>query len=843
MLPPPALEMSGISKSFGGVRALTAVDLDVSPGEVHGLVGENGAGKSTLIRIAAGTVQAEAGRILVGGKPVEINSPQASRAHGIAVVHQEAELFGDLTVAENMLLGAGLPRTAFGTIDWKHTYGRAGEAIARLGETIDVRQPARGLSIAHRMIAEIAAAIDQRAAILFLDEPSSCLTQREVEALFEQVRRLRELGVAVVFVSHRLEEVKRLSDRITVLRDGHRVWTKRARDIELPEIVSAMVGRAVARPARAGLAEDEREALTGTREAPERVVLSVRHLTDAAGRFVDVSFEVRAGQIVGLYGLVGAGRTELAQAIFGARRVASGRVVLDGRRVTAASPAQAMRDGIAYLPEDRLVQGTFGRLSVQLNTVVAVLRRWATFMITSPAAEAASTRHVLAQLQARYSGVEQPVQTLSGGNQQKVVVGRWLLTDPRVLLLDEPTRGVDVGAKAEIHRLIEQLAREGKTVLLISSELPEVMAMSDRVLVLREGRLAGQFDPRMDGEETIAAAALPEAAAAPDRKLGRRMLHVRVARLVRELGLFFALLMIVGVMVSLRAESFATVDNVLHVARSISLLAIMALGATLVIGSGGIDISVGSLLGLVAALAAKAALAGWPIGGVVAAAVGLGAACGALNATASLAARVHPIVVTLAGISVYRGVMLAVTNGEDVPRGFGAEACLPETFRAIAEGWWLGVPKLVWYAALVTIATGVCLRSTRTGRSLLAVGGSPRAAALIGLPDRRLKLLAFSVNGALIGLAALLYAGYQGRVQSNDGEGMELQAIAAAVIGGCAITGGTASATGTALGALLIGLIYNALVLLGIPSYWHQLFIGGLILFAVVLDAQLRRIR
>jgi len=831
--------MTGICKSFGGVRALSEVDFDVRAGEVHGLVGENGAGKSTLIRIAAGTVRADAGQIFVNGQPVQISSPAASRACGIAVVHQEAELFGELSVAENMLLGAGLPRTRAGTIDWKQTYRRASEALARLGEHFDVRQPARQLRIAHRMIAEIAAAIDQQAAILFLDEPSSCLTHREVESLFRQVQRLRELGVAVVFVSHRLEEVKRLSDRITVLRDGQRIWTRPAADVEPAEIISAMVGRRTTH-----LFESPRRP-TATPDPARRCrtpVLSVRHLTDAEGRFVDVSLDVYPGEILGLYGLIGAGRSELAQAIFGMRRIARGRILLDGEPIRPNNPAGAVRAGIAYLPEDRLVQGIFARLSVRLNTVVTVLRRWSWLFTTNAPREAGAVRQALGELDVRYSSTEQAIQTLSGGNQQKVVVARWLLTDPRVLLLDEPTRGVDVAAKAEIHRLIGRLAEAGKAIVLISSELPEVLAVSDRVLVLRAGHLAGRFDPRRDDETAIAAAALPETPTQGEPQAGPMHRARPLLRRLRAFGLTLALLAIVAVMSALRPENFATLDNALHVARSISILTIMALGATLVIASGGIDISVGSLLGLLAALAGKAALAGAPVGGVVVMALLLGAACGAINAAASLAARVHPIVITLAGISIYRGIMLAITGGEDVPRGIGSEASLPETFRAVAEGWWLGVPKLVWYAAAVTVAAGVLLRWTRTGRALLAAGGSPQAAALIGLPQRRLTLLAFAIGGALVGLAALLYAGYQGRVQSNDGEGMELQAIAAAVIGGCAITGGTASASGTALGALLIGLIYNALVLLGISSYWHQLFIGGLILAAVVLDRQLRRI-
>jgi len=815
------LRLSSIDKRFGGVPALRQAHLDVRPGEIHGLVGENGAGKSTLINIATGVVKPDAGEVVLGGEQVAISGPRHAAALGIAVVHQEADLFSQLSIAENMLLRRGLASRG-GLINWGATYREGERLVAALGESFDVRQSAAGLSVARRMMAEIAAAVSERARVLFLDEPTSALTLQEIDRLFEQVRQLRAQGVGVVYVSHRLEEVLALCDRVTVMRDGETVDTLPVEGLTLPQVVAKMVGRDLAqmyakRPVAAG-----------------DVRLSVKGATDKDGAFHNVSLDVRAGEIVGLYGFVGAGRSEFGQALFGLRRLRGGTVYIDGKPLIPRGPRQAVREGLAYLPEDRLVQGIFRGHAVRTNASVAALPRLCTAGWIRTKAERALAHDVVDSMNVRATSIEQPIVTLSGGNQQKVVFGRWQSTSPRVLVLDEPTRGVDVGAKGEIHKLICDLAEQGTAVLLISSELPEIMAMSDRVVTLSEGRTTGCFDPKRNSEEEVAAAAVPRAV--EDKALTASAAPspgMRWARF-RELGLLGFVLLLAGGMALFKPDQFATMENFLDVLANAALPGILAMGALLIICAGGIDISVGSMMGLVGAAAALAAKAGWPPMACLALAMAVGCGLSMLNGGTALLARIHPIIVTLAGISIYRGLMRWLTQAREVIQ-------LPSGYRALATGEFLGIPKICWYVLVVTLLVHFLLRYTLPGRRMLALGNSESAARLIGLSKTRLTLLVFAVSGMLVGLTAVLHAGYYGKVQANTGEGWELRAIAATVIGGTNILGGRGSAPGTLLGAFLVALLSNVLTLAHISSYWQHFFVGALILLAVIADMLLHR--
>ena len=817
------LRLSDIDKSFSGAPALRGARLDVAAGEVLGLVGENGAGKSTLINIATGLLKPDAGEILLDGEPILISNTRHAADLGIAVVHQEADLFAQLSIAENMLLGRGLARGPGGLINWPATNREAAALVSAMGESFDVRELAGGLSVARRMMAEIAAAVSQRARVLFLDEPTSALTLKEIKNLFEQIRRLRDAGVAIVYVSHRLDEVLEICGRVTIMRDGGTIETHAAEGLTLGRIVSAMVGR-------------ELSSIFEKREVPiGEVRLRVEHATGAGGAFRDVSLDVRAGEIVGVYGFVGAGRSELGQALFGIQPLVSGKVAIDGKEVRIRSPRQAVKLGLACLPEDRLVQGVFRGHPLRTNASVASLRKLSVAGWVRADEERGLARRVIDDMNVRAESMEQAIGTLSGGNQQKVVFGRWQATNPRVLILDEPTRGVDVGAKGEIHKLICDMAGQGTAILLISSELPEIMAMSDRVITLSEGANTGVFEPRSDSQEAIAAAAVPRNA---DKDGGARPSRSLLANFLqfRELGLLTFILILAGAMTVLKGNTFASSGNFFDILASAALPAIMAQGAMLIICGGGIDISVGSMMGLVAASAALAAKAGAPVPVCLLMAVALGMTFSVLNAATSLAARIHPIIVTLAGISIYRGIMRIVTGGKEVMQ-------LPDAYRALADGHMLGIPKICYYVVAVTAVTHVFLRYTIWGRRVLALGNSETAARLIGLSKTRLTLMVFAYSGMLVGLAAVLEPGYYGKVQANTGAGMELKAIAAAVIGGTNILGGRGSALGTLLGAFLVALLYNMLTLLEASSYWQNIFVGGLILLAVVLDALLRQLR
>ncbi|MCX5758363.1 MAG: ATP-binding cassette domain-containing protein, partial [Candidatus Hydrogenedentes bacterium] len=617
------LELDDIRKSFGGAPALRGARFDVRAGEVHGLVGENGAGKSTLINIATGLYRADSGAIVFDGQRVSFSTTrqaarQAAKA-GIAVVHQEADLFAQLSLAENMLLSRGLVRRGL-LIDWHATYREAERIVAAMGESFDVREEASGLSVARRMMAEIAAAVSEQARVLFLDEPTSSLTSKEIENLFARIRGLRDVGVGIVYVSHRLEEVLQLCDRVTIMRDGETVDTQSAQALTIDRMVAAMVGRDVARETACG------------ERALGNVRLRVEHATGRTGAFRDVSLEVCAGEIVGLYGFVGAGRSEFAQALFGIEAPASGTVAVDGEPLKIRSPRQAVKAGLAYLPEDRLVQGIFRTHPLRTNASVAALRNLSVAGIVRGRKERALAARVMREMNVRATTMEQPIGTLSGGNQQKVVFGRWQALNPRVLLLDEPTRGVDVGAKAEIHKLIRDRVANGTAVLLISSELPEIMALSDRVVTLSEGRVTGTFAPRIDGEEAIAAAAVPRASdGEPGRGQARTGAVTRMLRF-RELGLLGFIAVLSIVMTVLKPAEFANVQNAFDILANAALPAIMAQGAMLIICAGGIDISVGSMMGLVAAVAALAAKAGAPPLACLALAAATGVVCGLLNA-------------------------------------------------------------------------------------------------------------------------------------------------------------------------------------------------------------------
>ena len=490
--PPIAVAMSGISKQFGATQALSDVSLELRAGEIQALVGENGAGKSTLAKILAGIHTPDAGTIELAGEPTVIRDPSDARARGIAVVHQEPRLFPDLSVAENVFIGH-VPSGRFGTVDWGTMRSRSEAIFEQLDVRIDPKALVRGLSMADQQLIEIARSLSIDARILILDEPTASLSAHEVARLFAIVRRLRSRGVAILFVSHRLDEVFELCDRTTVLRDGRNVVTAPTADLTTADLIRHMVGRAVT--------------LFPRTESPVGdVLLEVEGLT-RAGEFEDVSFTARAGEIVGFAGLVGAGRTEVARVLFGVDQRDAGTVRLGGNEVAFASPSQAMAAGVAYLPEDRHQEGLVLDFSIAENVTLPILPRLFPRLFLQSSRERSVGDDYATRLDVRMTGVDQSASALSGGNQQKVVLAKWLATEPRLLILDEPTRGIDIGAKVEVHRIISELAAEGLAILLISSDLPEVLAMSDRIVVLHEGRITAEIGRANATEEAVMYAA------------------------------------------------------------------------------------------------------------------------------------------------------------------------------------------------------------------------------------------------------------------------------------------------------------------------------------------------
>jgi len=494
------LSLEGVSKSFGAVAALRDVRLELFGGEAHGLVGENGAGKSTLVKILAGVHAPDAGTVALDGHPLQLSGPAQARAAGIEVIYQEPTLFPDLSVAENIFMGRQ-PLRGLRRIDTARMRADASELFARLGVRLDPDRPARGLSIADQQLVEIAKAISLDARILVMDEPTAALSGVEVDRLFAVTRSLRDAGAAVLFVSHRFDEVFALCQRITVMRDGRWVSTDPADDLTVDELVRRMVGREVS------ALYPKRDSTVG------RPRLQVRGLT-RHGSFTDVGFTVHSGEIVALAGLVGAGRSEVCRAIFGVDRYDAGEVTVDGVRLSNGDTAAAITAGIALVPEDRRQQGLVMELSVERNATLP--RRWALAVggLLTGATERRAAATWAQRLQVKAARLSDPVHMLSGGNQQKVVLAKWLATTPRVLIVDEPTRGIDIGTKAEVHRLMSQLAGDGVAVLMVSSELPEVLGMADRILVMHEGRLTADIPRAQAGEESVMRAATGQAAAA-----------------------------------------------------------------------------------------------------------------------------------------------------------------------------------------------------------------------------------------------------------------------------------------------------------------------------------------
>lgn len=490
----PIVEMKNIHKSFFNVQVLKGVDFDLVPGEIHALMGENGAGKSTLMKILTGIHKSNSGEIHYKGNLTEYHSPKEAEKAGIAVIHQELNIIPYLTVAENMFLGKELRRQPFGILKTKEMNEKTREYLNRLGIDLDPQKEAGDLSVGQQQMIEIARAIAADTEVLIMDEPTAALTDREIETLFTVMNQLRKEGVAIIYISHRMEEIFRMCDRITVLRDGQSIGTKVTSETDFEEIVKMMVGREL------GERFPERTAEIGE----DRFVVKDLSLE---GLFQNISFNVRKGEILGVAGLMGAGRTEIMETIFGARKKTGGRIYMDGKELNIRKPHHAIEAGIGFITEDRKDEGLVLGLTVRENLAIPNLKKLSKSAVIVKQKEKQWTEEMIQKLRIKTSGPEQEVKSLSGGNQQKVVFGKWLGTEPKLLILDEPTRGVDVGAKKEIYSIMNELTEKGFSIIMVSSELPEILGMSDRVMVIHEGKLTAILDKKEASQEKIMEAA------------------------------------------------------------------------------------------------------------------------------------------------------------------------------------------------------------------------------------------------------------------------------------------------------------------------------------------------
>ena len=830
-----AASLAGVTKIFGGTVAVSDVTIELRGGEVLALLGENGAGKSTCVKLLAGVHKPDTGVVIIGGQQKRFSSPLEAQHAGVAVMHQHPGLFPDLSIAENLFIGQTGAR-------WKLDYGTMQSEAARLlkmvGLDADVSQPLGKLRTSEQQLVEVARALSLDARVLIMDEPTAALSQREVERLFAVVDSLRSRGVAMMFVGHRMDEIYRVADRIAVLRDGRLVGTELTADLSRERAITMMVGRSLD-----GLYPRH----TAT---PGKVVLEVKGLT-REGTFEDISFQLRAGEILGFGGLVGSGRTEIARVLFGIDQPTSGTIWIDGTTVQFGSASAAMGQGIAYVSEDRIGQSLVMDFSILNNASLTVLDEATSGGMMSRSKELKLAEPFLDRLRLRFSSYGQPVSSLSGGNQQKVVLSKWLATKPRILILDEPTQGIDVQAKADVHAMMADLANQGMAIILISSELPELLGMSDRMIVLREGHITGRFERDEATQEKVIGAATDAIVRKIDGEVVAKPVHSGIEHIElqshqsplkrifarREFGLIAAMLAVI-IPISILNIRMLSGANLSALAMDAGLLMIVAIAQMLVLITRSIDLSVAAIIGL-AAYGAASTLHAHPdigvIGGVLLA-CGIGLVAGLVNGLIITYGRVPAIVVTLGTMSVFRGINSIWAGGTQVSADQVPQSWLDMTSANI-----LGVPAIILIAIVTLLIAGYVLRYTSLGRELYAIGSNPDGARLIGIPARPRILLAFAAAGLLAGFDGALWASRYATVDARVAYGFELTVIAAVVVGGVAVRGGSGTVLGVAAGALLLLVINNGLTLVRVDPLWLQGVYGLVILVAIGIDAYVAR--
>ena len=823
------------SKSFGGTLALRDVSFDLISGEVLALLGENGAGKSTCVKLLAGVHRPTMGSVLVGGIPVSFNSPLDAQRAGVAVMHQHPGLFPELSIAENVYMGHMPTLGAFG-FDRARIRAEAARLLSSIGLNIDVDRELGSLRTSEQQLVEIARALSLDARVLIMDEPTAALSQREVTRLFEVVKDLKARGVAIMFVGHRMDEIFRISDRVAVLRDGALVGLEPVAQLPRERAIRLMVGR-------------ELSSLYPKNGAvPGETVLETRVLS-RIGEFEDIEINVRRGEILGFGGLVGSGRTEIARVLFGITSPTSGDILMGGAPVTFASPKDAMAAGIAYVSEDRLGQSLVMDFPIVENAALTVLGKTQTNGFSSRKKVLELVIPHLRRLKLRFGSYDQLVNTLSGGNQQKVVLSKWLATEPRLLILDEPTQGIDVESKAEVHAMISDLAKQGMAIILISSEMPELIGMCDRIVVLREGRKTAEFTRIDASQEKVLRAATdvePPAhlrlaqsadASAKAEIPGQQRSAWALIFAHREIGLVAAMLAVIIPVAFINPRIFSAA-NMTTVAMDAALLMVVTLAQMLVLVTRNIDLSVSSVIGL-AAYGSASIMQGNPDLGIIAgvtAACGIGMLCGLFNGVIVTFGRVPAIVVTLGTLSVFRGINSLWAGGKQISADKVPQAWLDMTSARV-----LGIPLVVIIAVAILAGAAALLSRTAKGRELFAIGSNPGGAELIGIPAKRHILMAFTVAGILAGFTGALWASRYATVDARVATGYELSVIAAAVVGGVAIRGGAGTVLGIALGALTLLVIRNGLTLVRVDPLWLQGVYGLVILIAIGIDTFVAR--
>jgi ribose transport system ATP-binding protein len=822
-----ALRLTDVRKSFGAVRALKGVTLEVRAGEVHALLGENGAGKSTLMAVAAGSLQPDEGTVEIAGDRLTTASPSAAQALGLGVVYQHPALAEDLTVVENMLLS--MPRKLRPSYSKAPAWAR--QALATIGaEKIDVGSRISELTAAESQLVEIAKALALDPKVLILDEPTAALESEEVEHLFEQVRAIRERGTAIVYISHRIPEVEAIADRLTVLRDGATRGTFRVDEVDEARILELIAGR-------------ELEAVFPEKLGPDAsgaTVLSVKDLS--GGNFDDISLDVKEGEIVGIAGVAGNGQREFVRALAGLGHH-TGEVNVNGASVNLRNARVAQRDGVFYVSSDRQREGIFPALSVRENAVASSLQSFTNFGVVGSKEERAALAEQEKELAIKTASQEADISSLSGGNQQKVVFARAMLGRPKVLICDEPTQGVDVGARVEIYRLLRELAADGCAIIVCSSDALELVGLCDRVMVFSRGQTVAMLEQEGVTESTITGAAVTSTTERKAKaKKEERRSYGRLGRFLRGDGVAAPVLALVIVALAIFTQAqnsdFLNSFNIENLLLLSTALILVGLGQLVVLLTAGVDLSVGPMMGLALVILTGFATdgkgtSGFIIGLVLAIAAGIG--IGLINGGLVQFARINPVIATLATYIGVQGIALLINP---IPTGLFAAGATETLSKTVA-----GIPIVFIACVVIAVLAEFTLRRGRLGLALRAVGSNEAAAHRMGVNVGLTRISAYCIAGTFAALAAVMLAVQIGTGDATAGQSYTLQSISAVVLGGASIYGGRGSFLGAVLGALLLTEMINAITFLELGEAWQYWFPGAVILIAAAIFARVSRIR
>jgi len=820
-----ALRLTEVRKAFGAVHALKGVSLEVNAGEVHALLGENGAGKSTLMAVAAGSLQPDDGVVEIGGERLDAASPSAAQALGLGVVYQHPALAEDLTVVENMALA--VPRSMRPSIGRANAWAR--ERLETIGAKIEPTSRVSELSAAEGQLVEIAKALALEPKVLILDEPTAALDAEEVRHLFDQVRAIRARGTAIVYISHRIPEVREIADRLTVLRDGEARGTFGVDEVDEPTILKLIAGRALAAVFPDKLASGSEGA----------TVLEVAELSGEG--FDDVSMRVREGEILGVAGVAGNGQRELVRALAGLG-TSHGTVTVNGRQVSLANPRRAQRDGIFFVSADRQREGLFPALSVRENAVASSLQQFTSFGFVGGGREDAAVAEQERELAIKAASPEADIGSLSGGNQQKVVFARAMLGRPKVLVCDEPTQGVDVGARVEIYRLLRELAADGCAIVVCSSDALELEGLCDRVMIMSRGQVVGALEANDVSEETITGTAITSTQARKERAREERRSLGFFGRFLRGDGVatpvLAAVIVVLAIITAGQNGDFLTSFNIENLLLLSTALILVGLGQLIVLVTAGVDLSVGPMMGLGLVILTGFATDSGGTGGFLLGlglALAAGAGIGLINGGLVQFAKINAVIATLATFIGVQGIALLINP---VPSGLFSGKATETLMQTVG-----GIPIVFIVVVLIGLGAEFVLRRTRFGVGLRAVGSDEAAAHRMGLNVGLTKILAYLLCALFATLASVMLAVQIGTGDATAGQSYTLQSIAAVVLGGASIYGGRGSFAGTVLGALLLTEMINAITFLELSDAWQYFFPGAIILVAAAIYARVSRIR